>query len=602
MKQVSLTSFMDFDECGVQSILSRLPNVNALRETENSQAEKIHDESRNDNMADINTSNNSRIDDRREVETMEVNSNLGYKMYISPERQTAQRMCGWVDVSGRGTLMNDTQLERNRQRLNKIMHVCESVKNFERAAALAIFHCNLRKGIKALQRGSLHALKRNRTEEANALNIISMAVAGFAPRHRGRMDVHMQVNRLSRMTHSLVDVSESLDEDCSDLWSDLFRSATDALMGEKKKHPYLEAICAFLNSSPAFETKVNLANSESPVPKGITTVLNNKQLTLSDRIAFAARFLPTDQLSKYIDKLAMETRQSGSISGIIITGLKCPMGLQCLQAYVDRSGDVQTAALISAYIPKHYRGHSRTSHVINEWTECYRLLLNQWQLWVARAKLDVYRCQLLRSQESDESTAVPRWNVHYPYSGNLSSDSSLDVGVQPRCSSCGHCYSLHKLEYTGSSATNWLSQQKPIIVVCPNCHKPAPTCSICLMPMGLINPFVEMSYQINMQKKNQCVKINKPSAATETSNNSFNNVNTGNQHSQIINGITIDKFDVESLSTPQPRIGIGSWWTWCQTCNHGGHAQHLSHWFEKRVYCPVNGCNCKCWAKDRLVS
>lgn len=24
---------------------------------------------------------------------------------------------------------------------------------------------------------------------------------------------------------------------------------------------------------------------------------------------------------------------------------------------------------------------------------------------------------------------------------------------------------------------------------------------------------------------------------------------------------------------------FNNWFTWCQTCRHGGHAEHITHWF-----------------------
>lgn len=25
---------------------------------------------------------------------------------------------------------------------------------------------------------------------------------------------------------------------------------------------------------------------------------------------------------------------------------------------------------------------------------------------------------------------------------------------------------------------------------------------------------------------------------------------------------------------------FGHWFTWCQTCRHGGHSSHMTYWFE----------------------
>ena len=40
------------------------------------------------------------------------------------------------------------------------------------------------------------------------------------------------------------------------------------------------------------------------------------------------------------------------------------------------------------------------------------------------------------------------------------------------------------------------------------------------------------------------------------------------------------------------------WFTWCQTCRHGGHASHMTEWFKEHTECPVNSCVCNCMNLD----
>ena len=40
--------------------------------------------------------------------------------------------------------------------------------------------------------------------------------------------------------------------------------------------------------------------------------------------------------------------------------------------------------------------------------------------------------------------------------------------------------------------------------------------------------------------------------------------------------------------------GFDLWFTWCQSCRHGGHAIHMLQWFEKHKVCPVSECTCEC--------
>ena len=35
-----------------------------------------------------------------------------------------------------------------------------------------------------------------------------------------------------------------------------------------------------------------------------------------------------------------------------------------------------------------------------------------------------------------------------------------------------------------------------------------------------------------------------------------------------------------SIKHEKKLSGIGDWFTWCQTCLHGGHAGHMMDWFK----------------------
>lgn len=67
---------------------------------------------------------------------------------------------------------------------------------------------------------------------------------------------------------------------------------------------------------------------------------------------------------------------------------------------------------------------------------------------------------------------------------------------------------------------------------CPNCRKPLPRCAICLMHMGTVSGLQMTTSSVS--RSEEC-----DNKLTEFSN----------------------------------------WFTWCQTCRHGGHADHITHWF-----------------------
>ena len=90
------------------------------------------------------------------------------------------------------------------------------------------------------------------------------------------------------------------------------------------------------------------------------------------------------------------------------------------------------------------------------------------------------------------------------------------------------------------------------VQACPQCRKTLPRCAVCLLSMGT--------------------------------------------HSGLM------------LSTQRPAEGskkvtpFKKAFTWCQTCRHGGHAEHITNWFAEHPDCPISGCGCKCATVDPLGS
>jgi hypothetical protein len=82
---------------------------------------------------------------------------------------------------------------------------------------------------------------------------------------------------------------------------------------------------------------------------------------------------------------------------------------------------------------------------------------------------------------------------------------------------------------------------------CPNCRKPLPRCALCLLHM----------------------------------------VATGTRGLSDTGGGLGGQSDV-----------FGQWFTWCQSCRHGGHANHIAQWFSSHKECPVTGCSCNCYSLD----
>ncbi|XP_055851690.1 GATOR complex protein MIOS isoform X1 [Episyrphus balteatus] len=87
---------------------------------------------------------------------------------------------------------------------------------------------------------------------------------------------------------------------------------------------------------------------------------------------------------------------------------------------------------------------------------------------------------------------------------------------------------------------------------CPSCRKPLPRCSLCLLHMGTNVHFPPQS-----------------------------------------------AFGHEGLGWQSK--SFSKWFSWCQTCRHGGHTEHIMQWFSQNSECPVALCSCKCFDMDGTI-
>ena len=121
-----------------------------------------------------------------------------------------------------------------------------------------------------------------------------------------------------------------------------------------------------------------------------TEVLEEDSLPLRERLAIAFQFLEDKEVSSYLRRIADRAIQEGDIHGLFVTGLTAA-GMELLQAYIDSTGDVQTAALVAALSPVLAR-ESRAAR----WMDAYRDMLDGWRLFHHRCHLDTERGRVLK--------------------------------------------------------------------------------------------------------------------------------------------------------------------------------------------------------------
>ncbi|KIL59700.1 hypothetical protein M378DRAFT_996956 [Amanita muscaria Koide BX008] len=287
-------------------------------------------------------------------------------------------------------------------------------------------------------------------------------------------------------------------------------------------------------------------------------VLEEESLPFRERLAIAFQFLDDGALSTYLKRLVEQASKRGTIDSIMLTGLRCRAGIDVLQAYVDRTGDVQSAAILSALTwplyyaqqqspmltssstsssgRQNYLGYT-SGRVLDarpeKWLEAYRDLLDGFKLFHCRVGFDIERGQVMNAAIQNGEVVMG----HGGGNGEVGAGEWVPGQIMIRCRYCGK---------TVNGPGSGVSAQSPLgkPTLCPHCNRPLPRCSICLMTLGVVYDAGKDPDSGQLAKDD---------------------------------GIVI-----------------------CQTCRHGGHATHVMEWFwaadgrRNHETCAVADCNCRC--------
>jgi hypothetical protein len=133
-------------------------------------------------------------------------------------------------------------------------------------------------------------------------------------------------------------------------------------------------------------------------------ILYDESLPLLDRVAVAVCNQSDRELTKFLSNRLKRCITLGSLPGLALTGFTSA-GVALLQRFVDRTGDVQTAALLSAFFP---RAHLSAGEVLalDRWQDAYRTYLDSWLAWVPRCSFDVATIAERRRLHDDAKDAV----------------------------------------------------------------------------------------------------------------------------------------------------------------------------------------------------
>ncbi|KAJ2377681.1 hypothetical protein GGI05_006835, partial [Coemansia sp. RSA 2603] len=332
-------------------------------------------------------------------------------------------------------------------------------------------------------------------------------------------------------------------------------------------------------------------------------------MPLATRVALALRHLGDAALMRYLGRVAREGVERGDLEALLVTGITgSDAGRRVLQAYVDRTGDVQTAALAVCADPEDAVGAgaaSSAADVGEQWIYAYRHLLNMWRMFTTRCLFDIaqgnareakglprlsrvgeevalrpadvrctfchqglgydvnkWRAAQLRAQKAAAAAAAGMGDgaagmaqPSTPTSGKAATGGNgvlmaalpdprlgRDASVAGVPGGAGGGPMVAGAAMVAGTSDQQKSQSRLLYTICPKCGNNLPRCVVCRMTLGT------------------------PVVGAQTSAEEY--VALGGDFAQ--------------------------WFSWCQTCGHGGHVAHMQSWFATHEKCPIPGCECEC--------
>jgi len=186
---------------------------------------------------------------------------------------------------------------------------CEDLGEYERSAALAVWHGDVGAAVEAFERGAAFVRaqlsdSRHRRDPrltaryAETLELVSLSVAGY----RGG-DVSSSASGIWRRA-------------CANILQRAEQSSVNH--GGSGRVAYIRSLLKFL---------ITLGSENC-----FQSVINDTCLSLCDRVGFACRFLPREELYKFTEKCIKTCQASGDIEGVTITGIEKD-GIKILQSF-----------------------------------------------------------------------------------------------------------------------------------------------------------------------------------------------------------------------------------------------------------------------------
>ena len=554
-----------------------------------------------------------------------------------------------LTLSGGGSSLS---LSRAHLEYDSYLTSLESRGLYEHAARVAVFHLDLERALAALTLGA-----KQGPHTAN-LGLVAMALSGYANFAAANSNSVSGTGTASAGSLWSATWSTTLGEAAGKLSSNLiaiFRflaafassSGTNQLVnGHGKSSPFqvlldtpelslsdkVGLILRFLPDDQLVEQIVYL--TRELVAKGeldglLLTGLNHiEPIKVVTNVSDQATMTPQQQQQQQQQSTngTVNAPPSSTTMTTVTQTVSKSYTLDLLQSYLDRTADIQTTSILGAFagvsIPFGAASSgslpsgvgigpfdtSESSNLIAQWSTLYRSLLNQWGLWAERAKFDVSRALLEKSWLEEESSR------HRAPVKRLPHHTQIKAQISVRCNFCGQSLSLDSMSGGGGGpgsgggsggppshggmgggrtavfrprgrvgGSRVPDQNAARIRGCPHCKKSLPRCALCLVSFDCDTPHAGPIQSLKARKNN-------PLAIGQEED-----IATGAGGHPLVHVEDDTRFDSNTMHT------FGKWFTWCQACRHGGHAEHMADWFQTHSECPVTDCKCRCMSHDLLA-
>ncbi|KIK67254.1 hypothetical protein GYMLUDRAFT_37335 [Collybiopsis luxurians FD-317 M1] len=446
--------------------------------------------------------------------------------YIPTSRPLQRHLClhliGWGFVLRDESLMNEVR---------KWERESDGDEGYARAAAWFVFTGRYGGGVGVSNEGTVYGegaiecLLRSEDETHHMMSGVIAALVPFAN---------------ATVTSSSSSSKLSLPSTLREHYERLVNKLHDA---------YLRALLTHLTA---------IASSDAPSGEHWLEILHEEAdlLPFNERLALAFCFLDDTALTTYLRRSREHalSKNGGDVDALVVTGLGTAEGRQVLSLWLDRSGDIQSAALLgwlgtgvslgrsppskSASVPGKIPGIDSR---VNRWVETYRDFLDSVKLFHCRVEFDIERGETFQVALDRRMTSL----------GSIPALAPKQILV--RCNYCNKIVTPNAQRDPNNVGLGLDSPAKGKPTACPNCGRALPRCSICLMTLGIVQ----------------------------------------------------DSYRETELAHSRHRDTIDDALVTCMNCRHGGHASHILEWFFGNIeldgqagvshkVCAVADCNCQC--------